>query len=260
MPKRGKNQKRGGRRSGQNTTSVSAFSTRCRVNICRYSGSVLLTPTLVAGANVLGLNPTTLATLSPVLNNIATNFVEFRFTNLELRCMAPTGGSVSYVINYSPEVLSTPASTETLATQSPYSVLVPTATVMTCPISLKLNKSVLMSGATKWWKVAPTAAADSWDEIQGQINIVPAAAGGVPQIELYYTIELTGLAYNNANFSSVPTRRSLVSEKIRGIDLILPGHPFVIGKNVDDEWIRVKKMASEDDAPEKRERARLLAL
>jgi len=217
-------------------------------------------PTLVAGANVFGLNPTTLATLSPVLNNIATNFVEFRFLNLEFRCMPQAGPGVSYVINYSPEVLTTPASTETLAAQSPYSEYIPTPSTMTCPVSLKLNKSVLMSGATKWWKVAPTAAADSWDEIQGQINIVPAAAGGSPNIEVYYTIELTGLAYNNASFSKIPTRRSLVTEKTRGIDLILPGHPFVIDKNVDDEWLRVKNMATIDDAPEKRERARLLAL
>jgi len=207
-----------------------------------------------------GLNPFSLATVSPVLSNISTNFVEYRFTSMKLRCFGPLGGAIACAINYSPEVLATPASTQTLALQSPYSVLMPSVTASQVPIELALNKSVLMSGAAKWWKCNPTAGADDWDEIQGQINIVPSAAGGNISIEIYYTIELTGLAYNGASLDKTPKRRSLVSKETRGIDMVLPGHPFVIGKSLDDEWLRVKQMATTDDAPELRERARLLSL
>jgi len=244
-----------GRKSGQNSTSVSAFHTRCRANILKYSGSFYMNPALISGANVFGLNPSTLGTsFSPSLLNIASCFMEFRFTRLDFRCFPALGANGDYSISYNPEVQTVPI-TITNALQSPYSLLVPKTATSMVPTELSLSRSVLMSGAAKWWKTVPSGSADDWDELQGQIDIIGLAAGSI-QIEVYYTLELTGLSNSSTNLAPV-LRRSLVKADQRAIDLFVPGKPFVLGKTIDEELLRVKTIGDSIDGPIRRDLAKL---
>lgn len=217
-----------------------------------------MNPTLAIGANVLGLNPTVLGTLfSPALLAQANCFVEYRFTRLMFRCVPAVTSAMTYAVTYTPEVISAPITLQN-ALQSPYSILVPNAATLMTPLDLTLTRSVLSSGAAKWYKCVQSGAADDWDELQGQINIVSTTAGPV-QIEIYYDIEFTGNSNTPTNLSG-PVRRSLVGDDQRAIDLIIPGQSFVKDKSVDAEWIRVKALGDKEDLPAKREVARLMAL
>lgn len=240
------------------TTSVSAFNTRASVNICRYSGSLFMAPTLAAGANVFPLNPQSLGTTfsASALSSISSNFNEYRFKKLEFRLWPQASNNV--VLAYHPEFMATPPTTIAQASQSPYSIISASASLSQVPVSLILETSVLMSGASKWWKVIQNASADDWDEVQGIINLVSAAATPTLTIELYYEIELTGLANTGAAFS----RRSLVDGKSRCIDLFVPDSktPFPPILSIDKEWIRMKDLAEEEERPAKKEIARLFAL
>lgn len=250
------NKSRNSNRKSKNSTQVSAFETRCRAQVTPISGSLYINATTVSGANVYGLNPTVLGTLfSPSLLALANCFTEYRFTKIMFRCFP--SGSNAYALAYTPEVQSVPI-TLTNALQSPYSILVPGPASSMVPLDLTLTRSVLFSGAAKWYKCVQSATADDWDELQGQVDIV-ATSGAALQIEMYYDIELTGLANTPTNLDEV-VRRSLVTDDIRAIDLVVPGRPFVKGKSLDAEWIRVKAIGEREDLPAKREIARLMAL
>jgi hypothetical protein len=257
----GKQRGKRSRRGGGGSTKVTAFSTTCNINVCRFSGSFLMNPTLVSGANTLGINPNTLGGLfSPVLTNLCNIFTEYRFTKLRFRIWPQATNNVA--LAYTPEILTPFPTSLAQALQSPYSILIANSSASMVPLDFNLNRSVLMSAAAKWWKVVPTAAADDWDENQGSLFFTAGTATPTLIVECYYSIELTGLVNaSTQGFASTPVpRRSLISSDYRAIDLVVPGKPFVVGKTVDEEWARVKKLAEEQDAPARREASRLLAL
>jgi len=259
MPKGKKGNPGTGPRQNQ-PDRVGTFITKCSVATTRYSGSLLIASTLVAGANVLQVNPEVFGTLfsSFALQSFSSLFTEYRFTKIALRIW-PQVGNVS--VSYNPEVVATPATTIANAIQSPYSILSAGASLSSVPQTLVLNRSVLMSGAPKWWKCKQTADADNWDEIQGSINLVAATGTPSMTVEMYFNIEFTSVSGGQAGNSEPFSRRNMVRDPSQAvINLVVLGKPYPKDVSLDEEWVRVKQIHEKSEEKSKRELARLMAL
>jgi len=227
--------RRGNNRSNNGNLSFENMRTSTTI---RYTGSILLQPTLAIGANILGLIPGNFG----LVGSLAPYFAEFRFTSLAIRAAPNT---FAFAVSVSPGFVTSPATTIATALETTNSMFVPSSTSEQTPHVLLVNRKTLISESpSKWYKSIDTADSDNWDSIQGILNIATATTGTV-NLEIKYRIELASTGTDTTGFLKPFQRTSFLKragwDSLPVIDLILPCLPFPSNVNLDDEWRRVKK-------------------
>lgn len=271
MKKRGKRSRRGG--GGGARATAFSVSPRNSGHIV-FSGQCLLTPTLVSGANVIPLNPVFGAALGSILAALGAIYLEFRFKSLKMICHPATGTAARYSLSFSPGYDFAPNTTIAFNSQEPCSVIVGASTVQQTAIILNVPSKILLGEvAGKWFKCTNDASADDFDCYQGTINIV-GTMDTVPTVELLYTIEFTSIDPSVETFAlkdgkmrsglSIPARRSIVARfpNIPIMDMYLPDNPcpYVEGRLVDDDFVRVMRLFKSANKTSPESEAKRLAL
>jgi hypothetical protein len=207
-----------------------------------FTGSAILITTLAAGSNLLSLTPQ--GVFGSALTQFCTLFDSYRFVALEFICFGPIGASTGYVLNYTPQLIDVPSTTIPSAIQSPNSLYIPTGAVSTVPYELKISRKTLLDTSARWWKCNTSAGVDTWDQIQGTINITAGTNTPAVTVEVKYVIQFNDLhASSSSTFESSPRKSAVLPtwESLPVMDLYIPDSPFPYPKDrsVDADFKRV---------------------
>jgi len=203
-----------------------------------YPGCIPLRPVLVAGANVLPLNP--VVNLGSVLTILGDEFLEYRFTKLSLTCYSSAS---IYSISYNPAYDTNPSTTIAANAQEPVSLLVAPSSENTIPRTLNVSRKILLGEVpTLWFKTQATGDANNEQRFQGTIDIVGTAAEQLT-IDVYYNIEFCSvdpLSTGLARRTMLCPRRSIVRDRTLPVtDMFLPdsSQPYVDGRDIEKDLL-----------------------